>query len=131
MACWRDSGGRVSRDNVVSEDEVSGFAAHADARRVACEAVVFDQVVVETIAVPGHAQRLVAEDNAILPVRANLVVADQVVRVFMADGDAVAAVILDNVLLEQPMPDARRCSESCMLNSPGPISTTPPPRPAI
>src|SRR5260221_13745484 len=55
-------------DNIVAENEVLGFAPHADSGGLGFGAVVFDQIVLKPIAMTGHAGAFVAKENAVLVV---------------------------------------------------------------
>ena len=105
-------------DDVVLEDEVLRFAAHADASRVGFRAVVFDDVVLKTIPVAGHAFALVTEEDAVLMIGADLVFAQQIIGVLVADGIAEAPIVLQNVLLEQPVLHAPAEEESVLAVAP-------------
>ena len=71
-------------------------------------AAVDDPVGLDPVAVRPEvlASRLVAEEDADLAAGEDVVVADQVVGVVVADRDAVVAVRLDPVLLGQAVPHA-------------------------
>ena len=73
--------------------------------RISGAAVVLDGVLLEPVAVGGHAERFVAEEHAVLLVLPDGVVAEEVVGVLVADGDAELAVLLQEVLLEQAVTD--------------------------
>jgi hypothetical protein len=82
------------------------LAAHSNSCRLSFHAIVFDDVVFEAIAMTGHAKAFIAKEDPILVIRAHLIVLEEVVRVLVADRDSEPAVILKNVLLEQPVAHA-------------------------
>ena len=63
-------------------------------------AVVFDDVFFDAIAVAGHAFGFVAKIDSGLLVAADFVFAKKIIGVFVADGDAVAAVAFEEVVFE-------------------------------
>src|SRR5439155_25895766 len=101
------------------EHQASGLAAHANAGGVTVVAVVFNQVVLEAIAVSGHALGFVAEVHAVLMIRANLVVFQKIVAVLVADRDAKPTIVLQNVLLKQPVPNTPAQVESVLTVAAG------------
>src|SRR5262245_59183147 len=82
---------------MVPADDDAGLGRHA---------VVQDAVVLEHVAVGAHGLALVAEEHAGLAIAHNSVAAEQVIRILVPDGDALALVPLDLVVLEQPVLDA-------------------------
>src|SRR6185437_8819097 len=88
-------------NDVVAENQVPGFAAHPNAGDTILQAVVLDDVVLKTVAVSSHARAFIAEKNAVLPIREDLILLQNIVRVFVSDGDAEPAVVLENVSFKQ------------------------------
>ena len=82
------------------------FSTDPDASGLAFYTVVLDDIVLHAIAMPGHAFGLVAEENSLLLIAPHLVVTEQIVGVLVSDGDAVASVGFQNVLLEDAFLDA-------------------------
>ena len=95
---------RVAND-VIFEDQIVGMSPDADPRRFPADAVVLDDIFFQAIAVGRHAQSFVAEEHAILVVRANHVGAKKVVGIFVPYGDAESAIAFQNVVCEQAVPD--------------------------
>src|SRR6185295_362565 len=106
-------------DDVIAEDEVSRLATHADACRVGLVPVVLNEVFFQPIAVAGHPQRFVPEEDAVFVIPAHFVLLKQIVRVLVSDGNAEAPVVLEDVFLEQPVPDAPAKEESVLAVAPG------------
>jgi hypothetical protein len=99
-------GGTGVADDVVFEDEIARFAADLDGwRRFGC-AVVFNDVFFDAIAVAGHAFGFIAEMNAGLLIAADLVFAEKIVGIFVADGNSEAAVVFEDVVFENAVFDA-------------------------
>src|SRR5262245_8199478 len=93
-------------DDVVPKNEVLRFAPDPDAGGLAGDAVVLNHIVLESVPVPGHSQGFVPEIDAVLFVRADDVFAQKIVAVLVADGNAEPSVVLEQILLEQPVTDA-------------------------
>jgi len=91
---------------VVLENQIIGLPSNTDTGNLLAFAIVLDDVFLQTIAMRCHWQRLIAEEYAVLMVHAYLVAADEIVGVLVPDGNAVSAVALENIVLEQSMPDA-------------------------
>src|SRR5713226_8351370 len=96
---------RLAND-VLFQNDVFGLAPNSNARHRLLQAVVFNHVALEPVAVAGHAEAFVAEINPILLVAPHLIEPQQVVGVLVPDGDAVAAVAFEHVLLEHAVPHA-------------------------
>jgi hypothetical protein len=80
--------------------KIACFATDLDrGRRFGC-AVVFDDIFFDAITVAGHAFGFVAEINSRLLIAADLVFAEEIIGVFVADGDSVAAVAFEKVVFE-------------------------------
>src|SRR6266487_3029136 len=92
-------------DGVAFEDQVTRFSAHANAGGSPLQAIVFDEVVLDAIAMAGHADGLVAKADSVLLVAKDLVAADEIVGVLVPDADAEAAVGLERVVLENSVLD--------------------------
>ncbi len=90
---------RVTND-VVVEDQAVGMSPDADPRRFPVDTVVFDDIFFQTITVGCHSQCFVAEEHAILVVRADNVGAKKVVGIFVPDGDAELPITFQNVVCE-------------------------------
>src|SRR5437867_1583224 len=94
-------------DRVVAEDKIVVGAADHDAhpRELAAlpSPIVQDRVLLEEVAVGAHRFALGTEQHAGLAVAGDRVVAELVVGILVADGDAGAPVPADLVLLEQPV----------------------------
>src|SRR5262249_35560929 len=88
-------------NRVVLEDQAAGLAADANAGGSTFAAVIFDQVLLQAVAVPGHALGFIAEKDAVFMVAADSVVPQQVVGVLVADRDAEAAVAFQQVLFKE------------------------------
>ena len=106
-------------DDVVLKHEAPGFASHAYAGGFDFVTVVFNQIVFQAIAVAGHARAFVAEKDAVLTVEPHLVVFQKIVRVLVANRDPEAPVVLQSVLLKQPVPDTPAEVESILTVAPG------------
>jgi len=89
----------VSND-IVTKHQVAGFPSHTNARHLALTAIVFNNVSFQTITMPGHPHGLVSEHHALLPISTDFVILKQIVRVFVANGNAVTTVVLEQVLLK-------------------------------
>src|SRR5206468_7029915 len=109
-----DAPGRAARvaDLVLRQRHRLRLALHIDADP-RFPAAVHDAIVLQPIAV-GR-ERLAAlgpEQHSDLAAAQDLVVADQVLGVAVADGDAVTPVILDAIPLGEAVPDAPAEEES-------------------
>ena len=87
-------------NDVVSEHEIFCVAADANSGGVTLCAIVFNDVILETIAVAGHAQGLIAKEDAVLMVGAHVVFLEKIIGVLMANGNAKAAIVFEDVFLE-------------------------------
>lgn len=87
---------------VVLQNDVPGFPADANAGYLLVPAVVFDEIVLQPITMPGHAYRFVAEQDPILCVVPNLVVAEQIVGVLVANRNAVAPIASSTLSSNKP-----------------------------
>ena len=106
-------------DDVVLEHEAPGFASHTDAGGFDFVAVVFNQIVFQAIAVAGHARAFVAEKDAVLTIEPHLVIFQKIVRVLVADRDPETPVVLQGVLLKQPVSDPPAEVKSILPIAPG------------
>src|SRR5947208_2692832 len=106
-------------DGVVSENQIPCFTAHTDAGGFAFDAVVFNQVIFQAIAVAGHALGFVAEEDSVLLVEPNLVVLQKIVRILVSNRDAEPSVVLQKVFLKQPVPDTPTQIQSILPIAPG------------
>ncbi len=88
-------------DHVAPEDQAVGIAADADAGGLARGPVVLDRVFLQAIAMGGHAEGLVAEEDAVLAVQTHAVSPQEVVGVLVADRDAETPVLLQQVVFER------------------------------
>src|SRR5260221_2106147 len=98
-------GGAGVADDVVAEDQIFGFSPHSDTSGIALEAVVLNHIFFETIAVTRHPFCFIAEVHSVLFVRSNLILLQKIVGILVPDGNAETAIILQDVLLKQPVPD--------------------------
>ena len=80
--------------------------ADADAGNFFVNAVVLDYVQLKAIAMCGHAQRLIAEEDSIAMIQQYLVAVNKIVGILVSDRNAVSAVSLNDIVPEQAMPDA-------------------------
>src|SRR6185503_18899344 len=92
-------------DRVARENQIARFAAHANAGGCPLHAIVLDEVVLDPIAMTGHAFGLVAEADAVLLVAEDFVAANEIVCVLVPDADAESAVGLEGVVLENAVLD--------------------------
>src|SRR5262245_38034069 len=103
-----DAAGTAARllDAIAANRDVLGFALDFDGNAV-LGAAVGNAVALQPIAVWGERlAALAAEQHADLAAAADVIVADEVVGIAMADGDAEVAGVLDDVLLGQAILDA-------------------------
>mgnify|MGYP006879380048 FL=1 len=75
-------------NNIVAHDEPIGSPANVNSRR----RVVLDHVLLNRIATPCHPDRFRPEIDASPGIGADLVIADEIVRVLMPDRAALAAI---------------------------------------
>src|SRR5262249_47750204 len=106
-------------NRVVLEDQAAGLAADANAGGSTFDAVIFDQVLLQAVAVPGHALGFIAEKDAVFMVAADSVVPQQGVGVLVADRDAEAAVAFKQVLFKEAILDAPAEEQAVFAVVPG------------
>ena len=99
------AGGAGVPKRVVLEDEVSCLPPDPNADGSFLEAVVFDEIVLHAVAMRRHPFGFVAEAHPVAMIAPHLVVAEQVVGVFVLDGDAEPAVVFEDVPIEKPLFD--------------------------
>ena len=87
-------------DDVIFENQIVCVSPDADPRRFPADAVVLDDIFLQTIAVGRHSQSFIAEEHAVLVVRADNVGAEKIVGIFVPDGDAESTIAFQNVVCE-------------------------------
>src|ERR1035437_4133017 len=88
----RAPGPACFRDPVVLDDQIAGRGRDIEAVARLGAAIVQHLVVAERVTVTAVGERLVAEIDAALSVPRNGVVDKLVIRILVADGDAVEAI---------------------------------------
>ena len=91
-------------DNVIHEYEIVGFPTDADARAITLDAVIFYDVVLQPVAVSRHTQALIAEEYAGALILADYILAQEIIRVLVTDGDTKLTIVLQHIVLKQTMP---------------------------
>src|ERR1044071_3015629 len=106
-------------NDVVSEDQVPRFAPDADPGRFVLVTIVLDKIVFQPIAVSGHALGFISKKHSVLAVESHLVFLEEIVRVLVPDRDSEAAVVFQDVFLEESMPHAPAEEEPVFAVAPG------------
>ena len=114
-----DPGGLPSRlhrpsvpNAVVLQDDVPSLTPNPNAGDIPVMAIVLDKIVLQPISVAGERSTLIPEVNTVLRVIPDLVVAQQIVGVFVANRDAIAFVALKQIVFKEAVPDAPAKEES-------------------
>ena len=88
-------------NNIIAKNQILGFTTHPDAGCFVLASVVFNHILLQAIAVSGHAFGFIAEKDPVPRVSADFIFLQEIVGIFVTDRNPISAVVFQEIFFEQ------------------------------